>query len=120
LGMPFKNRARRFEEQIEVMRRLWREPVVTLEGRYHTVKAAGINPMPIKKDVPLWIGAHAEPGVKRACEIGDGYLPLRPLDGGWEATMEKVEGWLAAAGRKRADFGLEGRLEASKGTPDEW
>src|SRR6202011_4563716 len=33
LGMDFRNRARRFEEQITVLRRLWTEPTVTFEGR---------------------------------------------------------------------------------------
>jgi probable F420-dependent oxidoreductase len=120
LNETFRNRARRFEEQIEVMRRLWTEPSVTFEGRYHTLRATGINPRPVQRPVPVWIGAAAEPAVRRACAIGDGYLPLRPLAGGWDATMEKVEGWLREAGRDRASFGLEGRLDAGAGGPDDW
>jgi probable F420-dependent oxidoreductase len=120
LNENFKNRARRFEEQVEVMRRLWTEPAVTFEGRYHTLRATGINPRPVQRPVPIWIGAAAEPAVRRACAIGDGYLPLRPLEGGWEATIEKVEGWLREAGRDRASFGIEGRLDASAGGPDDW
>jgi probable F420-dependent oxidoreductase len=120
LGANFKNRARRFEEQIELMRRLWTEPKVTFEGRYHTVRAAGINPLPVQQPVPVWVGAHVEAAVKRATAIADGYLPLRPLEGGWEATMEKVHGWLREAGRDPATFGIEGRLDAGSGTPDDW
>jgi probable F420-dependent oxidoreductase len=134
LGMSFTNRARRFEEQIALMRRLWTEPVVTFEGRYHRVSAAGLNPMPVQRPIPLWIGASAEAAVKRACAIADGYLPLRPLEGAvsspgtraaarvgaWAATVEKVHGWLRAAGRDPAGFGIEGRLDASAGAPDDW
>jgi probable F420-dependent oxidoreductase len=120
LGMPFHNRARRFEEQIELMRRLWCERVVTFEGRFHTVKAAGINPRPIQQPIPIWIGASAEAAVKRATRIADGYLPLRPLEGGWQATMDKVRAWLQEAGRDPATFGIEGRLDAAQGTPDDW
>lgn len=120
LGSNFRNRARRFEEQIEVMRRLWSEPSVTFDGRYHTLKATGINPRPVQRPLPVWIGAHAEPGVKRACAIADGYLPLRPLDGGWEATMEKVDGWVREAGRTRESFGIEGRLDAGIGGEAAW
>jgi alkanesulfonate monooxygenase SsuD/methylene tetrahydromethanopterin reductase-like flavin-dependent oxidoreductase (luciferase family) len=120
LGANFKNRARRFEEQIELMRRLWTERMVTFEGRYHTVRAAGINPLPVQRPVPIWIGAHVEAAVRRATVIADGYLPLRPLDGGWAATMEKVHGWLREAGRDPATFGIEGRLDAGSGTPDDW
>jgi probable F420-dependent oxidoreductase len=120
LGLSFPNRARRFEEQIAVMRRLWTEPVVTFEGRYHTLRAVGINPRPLQQPLPIWVGAAAEPAVRRACQIADGYLPLRPLEGGWAATIEKVHGWLREAGRDPASFGIEGRLDASAGTPDDW
>lgn len=120
LGMEFRNRARRFEEQIEVMRRLWTERTVTFEGRYHRLSAAGINPRPVQQPIPIWIGASAEAAVRRACYVADGYLPLRPLEGGWDATMEKVHGWLREAGRDPAGFGIEGRLDASKDGPDEW
>jgi probable F420-dependent oxidoreductase len=120
LGVPFGDRARRFEEQITVLRRLWTERLVTFEGRYHTLKAAGINPRPLQQPIPIWIGASAERAVRRAARVADGYLPLRPLEGGWEATIEKVHGWLREAGRDPASFGIEGRLDASEGTPDDW
>jgi probable F420-dependent oxidoreductase len=120
LGMRFEDRARRFEEQIEVLRRLWTERVVTFEGRFHQLHAAGINPRPIQRPIPIWIGASAESAVKRAVRIADGFLPLRPLAGGWQATMDKIWGWLDEFGRQRADFGIEGRLDAGTGTPDEW
>ncbi len=120
LGVRFRDRARRFEEQIELMRRLWTEPVVTYEGRYHTVRGAGINPRPVQRPIPIWIGASAEAAIKRATVLADGFLPLRPLDGGWEATMAKVHGWLREAGRDPATFGIEGRLDAGGGTPDDW
>src|SRR5918912_914154 len=60
LGMDFHNRGRRFEEQIELMRRLWVEPSVDFQGKYHRVTAAGINPMPVQRPIPVWIGASAE------------------------------------------------------------
>jgi probable F420-dependent oxidoreductase len=120
LGVPFGDRARRFEEQITVLRRLWTERLVTFEGRYHTLKAAGINPRPLQQPIPIWIGASAERAVRRAARVADGYLPLRPLEGGWEATIEKVHGWLREAGRDPASFGIEGRLDAGQGTPDDW
>ena len=120
LGMGFEDRARRFEEQIDVLRRLWTERVVTFDGRFHHLHAAGINPRPIQQPIPIWIGASAEAAVKRAARIADGFLPLRPLSGGWQATMDKVWGWLEEFGRSRSDFGVEGRVDAGSGTPDEW
>jgi probable F420-dependent oxidoreductase len=120
LGTDFHNRGRRFEEQIELMRRLWTAPLVTFEGRYHRITAAGLNPLPVQRPIPLWIGASAEPAVKRAAELADGYFPQRPLEGGWPATMDKIHGWLKDAGRDPARFGIDARVNANAGTADDW
>ena len=120
LGMSFRDRARRFEEQIELLRRLWQEPVLTFEGRYHRVTGAGIKPLPVQRPIPIWIGGSAEPALRRAARIADGFFPQRPLAGGWPATIERMREWLAAAGRDPASFGIDARINAGAGTPDEW
>jgi len=120
LGMNFKDRARRFEEQVDLMRRLWTEESLTYQGLYHTVTAAAIWPLPVQRPIPIWIGASAEAAVKRACRLADGFIPLSPLGGSYEATMELIHGWLREAGRDPATFGIEARLNASTGTPDDW
>src|SRR4051812_14137316 len=84
LGMRFQSRARRFEEQIELMRKLWTQRVVSFNGRFDTVKAAGINPRPLQQPIPIWIGARLEPAMERATRIADGFLPLQPIDGSWQ------------------------------------
>jgi probable F420-dependent oxidoreductase len=120
LGSNFHNRGRRFEEQIQLMRRLWTEPSLTFEGQYHRVTAAGINPLPVQRPIPVWIGASAERAIKRAAEMADGYFPQRPLEGGWPATIDKVRGWLSAAGRDPAGFGIDARVQAGSGAPEAW
>src|SRR5215472_5839087 len=72
LGEQFSNRGRRFEEQLELMRRLWTQPVITFEGEYHRITAAGLNPLPTRQPLPLWIGASAESAIKRAAQTADG------------------------------------------------
>src|SRR3954469_10201205 len=44
LNENFANRGQRVEEQIEVLRKLWTEPVITFRGKFHTITEAGINP----------------------------------------------------------------------------
>jgi probable F420-dependent oxidoreductase len=119
LGEDFSNRGRRSEEQIEVLRRLWTEPVVDFEGRWHRISAAGINPLP-SRSIPIWIGGSAEAAIRRAARVADGFFPQRPLDGGWPATMERFRGWAEEAGRDPATIGIEQRIDIAQGTPDDW
>jgi probable F420-dependent oxidoreductase len=120
LGEDFTNRGRRFEEQIELMRRLWTEPVFDYEGRWHTITAAGINPLPVQRPIPIWIGASAERALRRAAELADGFFPQRPLDGGWPETLAQMRTWAEEAGRDWSAFGVEQRISVGSGTPDDW
>jgi probable F420-dependent oxidoreductase len=120
LNENFKNRARRFEEQIDLMRRLWQEPVISYQGQYHTINSAGINPLPVQRPIPIWIGGSAEPAIRRAARIADGFLPLQPVFGTWPETIEKIRSFVSEAGRDPAAFGIEGRLTATTESPDEW
>ena len=122
LGMDFKNRARRFEEQLDLMRKLWSETSLTYEGQYHTIRSAAICPLPTQRPIPIWIGGSAEAAIKRACRIADGFIPLQPIPGtsGFPETIEKIHGWVRENGRDPAAFGIEARATVSAGTPDEW
>ncbi len=120
LGMDFSNRGRRLEEQIELMRRLWTEPVFDFEGRWHTVTAAGINPLPVQRPIPIWIGGSAERALRRAAVSADGLFPQRPLDAGWPATLEQMREWATEAGRDWDAFGIDQRISLAEHDPDGW
>jgi probable F420-dependent oxidoreductase len=121
LGMTFADRGRRVEEQIELLRRLWQEPVVSFAGRYHTITAAGINPLPVQRPIPIWMGGFSERALKRIARLADGYFPgSAPLEGGWARTLERMREWRQAAGRDPDDLGIEPRIPAGAGTPEEW
>ena len=80
LGVDPATRGARFEEQIEVMRRLWSEPVVDHAGRFFELRQVGISPRPASV-IPLWMGAgRIDQGgfpspfaVRRAARIADGF-----------------------------------------------
>jgi probable F420-dependent oxidoreductase len=120
LGETFDNRGRRLEEQIEVLRLLWREPVVTYRGRWHTITAAGLNPLPQRREVPIWIGAHVDVGVKRAARLADGIFPVRPEAADAPGYVERLRGWLDEAGRDPAQFGIEPWVRLVGDDPDPW
>ncbi|MCP5150570.1 MAG: LLM class F420-dependent oxidoreductase [Ectothiorhodospiraceae bacterium] len=77
LGQDFRVRARRLEEQIALLRRFWTEPRVSFEGQWDRVDDVGINPLPVQRPIPIWIGAFEPPAVRRAGRLADG-LFLNP------------------------------------------
>lgn len=74
LGESFRNRARRIEEQISLLRQLWTEELVTFDGEWHQIQDAGLNPLPSQRPIPIWIGAFESPAIQRAGRISDGLL----------------------------------------------
>ncbi len=120
LGEAFGNRGRRIEEQIEVLRLLWTEPLVTYQGTWHDIPDAGLNPMPIQRPIPIWFGGHADAVLRRTARMGDGWMPSSRTAAQASGALEKLDRYLEEAGRTRAGFGLEGRLHYGRGDPDVW
>ncbi|MEM7404710.1 MAG: LLM class F420-dependent oxidoreductase [Pseudomonadota bacterium] len=122
LDMQFSNRARRLEEQIEVMRKLWTEEHVTYAGEWHTINDAGLAPMPFQRPIPIWIGAIADAAVRRAGRLADGWQVIA-FDQQSDSTAEKFELFRTAAreaGRDASTLGIEATLFAGEGGPDAW
>jgi probable F420-dependent oxidoreductase len=75
MGVDFASRGKIMVEQVELMRRLWTEEVVDYHGSFHTVNAAGINPPPVQRPIPLWFGGQSPAVLKRVGRLGDGWFP---------------------------------------------
>jgi probable F420-dependent oxidoreductase len=108
LGEDFATRGRRIEEQVEVLRKLWTEPLVNFRGVHHVIDKAGLNPMPIQRPIPIWFGGAAEPAIKRAARLADGWMPAgRKPDDTVKRLIEQLEKYLEEAGRDRKTFGID-------------
>ena len=120
LRETFANRGQRIEEQLEVMRRLWTRELVTYDGRWHRVPDAGINPLPVQRPIPVWMGGESEVVLRRAARLADGWITLptfRPGAAAQEA-IDRLHGWIREAGRDPAAFGIEARMALAR-TPVE-
>ena len=113
LGMPFEERAAVLEEQVVVLRALWTEWSVTIDGRYHHIRASGIAPPPLQRPIPIWIGGHAPAALRRVGRIADGWFPMVRPGGGLEAALEHIHEGAAEVGRDVSNLQFEGRLEYS-------
>ncbi|TMC50603.1 MAG: LLM class F420-dependent oxidoreductase [Chloroflexi bacterium] len=115
LGQNFHDRGRRIEEQVEVLRRLWAEELVTHQGRWHSIPDAGLNPLPVRRSIPIWMGGTAEPALRRVARLADGWMINMPLGPEMEAALESMRGFLREQSRDPAAFGIAGRVSLSDG-----
>jgi probable F420-dependent oxidoreductase len=120
LGEDFSNRGRRSEEQIELLRKLWTQELVTFDGRWHKVTDAGINPLPVQRPVPIWFGGGDERALRRLARLGDGWFPLLPPDENCKAAIEKIRSYAKDAGRDPNSIGIEGRIAYGQVSPESW
>ena len=74
-GLAPEGRVARFRENLDIMKRLWTEDKVTLSGRFSHLDRIPMEPKPVQKPhPPIWFGGHAEAALRRAVELGDGYI----------------------------------------------
>jgi probable F420-dependent oxidoreductase len=71
LGQDFATRGRRMEEQVGLLRALWGDSIVSFEGEFDRVTAAGINPLPASS-IPIWMGGQADRVMDRIGRWGTG------------------------------------------------
>ena len=120
LGENFKNRGRRIEEQIALLRALWANTLVDFDGKYHTIHQAGINPLPVRRSIPIWMGGTSEPVLKRLAKMADGWFPQFRPGGDSPATVERLRQYISDAGRNIDDVGIEGRISMFNTPEAEW
>jgi len=120
LGADFTTRGRQVEEQMEVLRLLWTQPVVTFEGNYHRITEAGLNPLPVQRPIPIWIGGTADVALERTGRLADGWFPLGRLDDAMREKIERLRGYTEAAGRPRDAVGIDARIDIRTIPEAEW
>lgn len=120
LNENFHDRGARSEEQITLLRALWADTAITFKGRWHTINDAGLNPLPPRRSIPIWIGGYSEATLRRIGAMGDGWFPWRPPGDEMRAQIERLHGYARAAGRDPAQIGLEPQLSLARVPEAEW
>ncbi len=118
LGMDFRTRGARCEEQIELLRMLWTRDLVNYRGRFDTIDDAGLNPLP-RCPVPIWIGGTADAVLERAARMSDGWVAQSGDPQFHRDHTAKFWAYAEAAGS--ADrVGLHTRLSTQQVPESEW
>ena len=118
LGVDFADRTALLEEQIDVLRLLWSQPLVDYEGRFHHLRGVGLNPLPTHP-LPIMIGSGASDAVlRRVVRKADGWMPL--LIPGLDtidivSAVTKLRRFAEEAGRDPASLAIHGRAYIGPG-----
>lgn len=109
----FEHRDAVMYEQIEILRRLWSQDVVSYRGEHHRVRAVGMSPLPARP-IPVWMAPSIRPTRKilaKVAAVADGILPLWKPNDEAAAHLEMFREELRAVGREPTSVGLEPKID---------
>jgi len=98
-GTDYKTRGARANEAIEIIRLVLGGGMVEYHGQHYEFDRLQMSPAP-SKPVPIYVGGHSAPAMKRAVRLGDGWCAAM-------ATEEEIKGYIAELRRLRAEAGRE-------------
>lgn len=117
LGIEWRTRVRRIEEQIHVLRLLWGQDLVDFHGEFHHLDRVGINPRPSRLP-EIWYASSARDVVlDRVARLCDGWMPLLIPPEEPKMAVERLRSHLRENGRDIASFGLDARPSFLGGRP---
>jgi len=111
-GVPTERRVARFEEALKVMKALWTEEQANFAGEIWRLENVRMSPKPLQKPhIPVIFGGHAEPALRRAVRLGNGWMAAGSISTAQSIeSLRQIRGYLADAGRSESDFMLSKRL----------
>ncbi|MFQ5667857.1 MAG: LLM class F420-dependent oxidoreductase [Candidatus Binatia bacterium] len=107
LGVPFRERGRRLDEYIALLRSLWSEERVTFRGRWFELQEAAFFPKPAQQPPPIWIGGGSPAALRRVARAGDGWIAApRPTLDDLAADIATIRHQAEGAGRDPGAIGV--------------
>jgi alkanesulfonate monooxygenase SsuD/methylene tetrahydromethanopterin reductase-like flavin-dependent oxidoreductase (luciferase family) len=99
-GVPFKERGRRTDEAMTIMRRCWSGEPVSHAGEFWQLDDVQVVPAPVQQPLPLWVGGNSEAAMRRAGRLGDGWIPSFITPEAFAAGVATTQACARAAGRE--------------------
>lgn len=98
---PQTVRVSRFVETFEIVRRLCAEDEVTYQGKHYAFEGVTISPKPLQQPLPMWIGASADPAIRRTARLADAWVISPGCTPAWvEDKLRLYREALQAQGRE--------------------
>jgi probable F420-dependent oxidoreductase len=101
LGESFRDRGKRMDEYLQLMRVLWTERNPRFAGQYFNVSDCAVTPKPVQRPLPVWIGGDSPAALRRAARLGDAWHSAGSSLAELPAKLHQLDEALTAAGRTR-------------------
>ena len=121
-GKDFHNRGKRCDEQMRLLKQLWTQEVVSFKGEFESVTDAGLNPLPVQRPIPMWIGGASQPSkavIRRIGQLSDGWFNLADPEQ-FPAVRDAIYAEAEAAGRNTSELGMEAGVAVVGPREAEW
>lgn len=106
VGVPIAERGARLSEGIQVLRKLWSGEKVSHQGRFYSFNDIQMLPAPVQPGgPPIWIGGRSDAALRRAGELGDGYISYVVTPDMFRSAMEKIAAAAESVKRPPKPFG---------------
>ena len=100
VGVPFKQRGRIFERNLDILMKLWSDERVTLKADEFNLREAVMVPRPAQRPrPPILVGGYVDAVLKRAGTVGDGWLTYFYTPESFTKGWAKVQAFAREAGR---------------------
>jgi probable F420-dependent oxidoreductase len=122
LGADFSTRGARCEEQMALLKLLWTQKTVNFQGRWDRICDIGLNPLPIQKPIPIWIGASGVPTQRirrRIGQLADGWFVLCSPEE-FPGVRDDIYREAEAVGRDPKTLGIEAGVAVVGPREHEW
>ena len=101
-GEAASDRAARFEEYLDVMRRLWDDSQVDVAGRFVALRHARMEPKPVQRPMPVWFGASSPRALRRTARLASGWLGAGSSVRGFPSMVSQLRSTWKPKGETRA------------------
>ena len=110
LGMPWDNRGKRSDEQLEIFETLFNDETPSYSGDFYSFPEVRFEPKPVQKPVPVWVGGNSKAAFRRTARFGHAFHaafePLAIVKDEWRQIREECE----AIGREPESLDLSLRM----------
>ena len=101
LQVDYHTRGKRMDEEVEILRTLWRGGMVEYHGKHYDFDRLEMSPVP-KEPVPILVGGVSDVALKRAARLGDGWIAV-------QHSTEELRELLGKLAALRKDYGTDGK-----------